>query len=85
MFPCRLAGKYRIPPELVKTIDNAIALDEELHKFVEETWDEEDYIQYAVNSMGIDPDYFEPRKFDQERHEQTIYQAPKKKKKRRRK
>ena len=57
---------------------------------MEATWDEEDYIWFATTVLEIPNEYFEPRRFNQsavrKREEKTIYQAPRKKraKKRRR-
>jgi hypothetical protein len=57
-----IARKYRIDPRIVKSLDNAIALDYGLHNEIHETWDEEDYIFIAVSLLGLCEDDFPERK-----------------------
>lgn len=72
IVPKAIAKKYNLPPELINSLLNCIALEPNLHDWLhgarfckadrECDWrglTEEDFIFLAISLLGIDPKYFE--------------------------
>lgn len=76
IIPKWFAHKYKLDPDFIKSVDNAIALEEQtfhpwihgkrLCKYDEQAewkgFDEEDYVFLAVNLYGFSPNIFRKRR-----------------------
>ncbi len=79
ILPIRVARKYDILREIVRSQENAIALEQPFHKWIEDTFTEADYIFIAEELFGLKDEDFQLRKIRRPKRNKSniIYQANK--------
>jgi hypothetical protein len=58
IFPRFYSRKYHLDSRIIKSLDNAIALDRAFHTWIHEVFTEEDYIFLGVSLLGLSYDDF---------------------------